>query len=656
MKKIKSGAIVSLALGTLMLFTACGGAASTPIDFYSGGTVGNDGKIVFNEKLFYMNEDKGPGPDPFVLDDTKRSGYYYIGSTQGEFVLYRSKDMMTVEAVGPTLDLAKGSDQANAAYQDRWAPEYIFDEDDGCYYMFFSATPANNGSYMAGEGVVSGTGKYVSYLARASSPEGPYEMIDFTSQKAVEEGWSHNLNAAGDTRLTVEDVENGIWGVNGEGAFVMATEENYSDLWKPSYPQSYAKYSYLDPAIYASVGLSVGKDAAKTHGGFSASIDFHPFIDPVSGDKYLYWTISDEENFIVGVKMYEEEDGSSSWLKPDWSTFTLLTAANYWTIEDYRNNNLLNEKGEVCYDSNTQVNEGVTVLYHDGKYHMTFSINSHDENSYEVCQAVADAPLGAFRKLREEENGRMLSGELEGSEEMSGTGHNAIITIGDQMFIYYHSHNSFVAMGSARHGNIDELKWVTIKDYQGNDLNVLVANGPTATVQPRIEEYSKYKNVAADATITLQDETALAEGSDYKWANDGLLSVCKNGDPDFYDVYVQETRITKTATFEITLLQAASIRAVMVYNSKYENEVFRNISRMEFVAENGEVYYLENVAFPPEYYSVLAITGEVTYVSPGAAAFAEFYELAEIKTVRVTVDVPEGQDAVGISEIRVLGR
>lgn len=125
MKKIKCGAVISLALGTLMLFTACGGAVSSKIDFYSGSTVGDDGKIVFNEKLFYMNEDKGPGPDPFVLDDTERSGYYYIGSTQGEFVLYRSKDMMTIEAVGPSLDLAKGSDQANAAYQDRWAPEYI---------------------------------------------------------------------------------------------------------------------------------------------------------------------------------------------------------------------------------------------------------------------------------------------------------------------------------------------------------------------------------------------------------------------------------------------------------------------------------------------------------------------------------------------------
>lgn len=247
-------------------------------------------------------------------------------------------------------------------------------------------------------------------------------MIDFTSKEAEEEGWSHDLNAAGNTKLTVDDVACGIWGVNDSGEFVEATEKNYEELWRPSYPQSYAKYSYLDPAIYASVGLSVGKDAAKTNGGFSACIDFHPFIDPVSGDKYLYWTISDEENFIVGVKMYEEEDGSSSWLKPDWSTFTLLTAAHYWTIEDYKNNNLMNEKGEVCYDSNTQVNEGVTVLYHDGKYHMTFSINSHDENSYEVCQAVADEPLGAFRKLREEENGRMLSGSWKGAKKCPARG------------------------------------------------------------------------------------------------------------------------------------------------------------------------------------------------------------------------------------------
>ena len=50
------------------------------------------------------------------------------------------------------------------------------------------------------------------------------------------------------------------------------------------------------------------------------------------------------------------------------------------------------------------------------------------------------------------------------------------------------------------------------------------------------------------------------------------------------------------------------------------------------------------------------MTGEILYISPGAAAYAEFYELADIVKVRVTVEVPEGQEDVGISEIRVLAK
>ena len=42
-------------------------------------------------------------------------------------------------------------------------------------------------------------------------------------------------------------------------------------------------------------------------------------------------------------------------------------------------------------------------------------------------------------------------------------------------------------------------------------------------------------------------------------------------------------------------------------------------------------------------------------VKSGAAAFIEFYDI-NVKSVKVTVDVPEGQESVGISEIRILGK
>ena len=39
----------------------------------------------------------------------------------------------------------------------------------------------------------------------------------------------------------------------------------------------------------------------------------------------------------------------------------------------------------------------------------------------------------------------------------------------------------------------------------------------------------------------------------------------------------------------------------------------------------------------------------------GASVFAEFYEIG-VTSVKVTVDVPEGQEEVGISEIKILGK
>ena len=265
-------------------------------------------------------------------------------------------------------------------------------------------------------------------------------------------------------------------------------------------------------------------------------------------------------------------------------------------------------------------------------------------------------PCNPFEKLPEEKNGILLSAGVEGSEEVSGTGHHSFVTIGDQIFIYYHTHNDYSVMGDARHGNIDEVKFVTIDEGTADEMDVLVVNGATANPQPKAEKYATYKNVADEATITIDDDTALQEGSSLSWLNDDLLSVCKSGNSDFYDTYIQETFIAKTATFEVSLKEAKAVRAVMVYDSKYETSAFLNISRIELEDSKGKVYYMENIALPEAWYNASEVSGEILYISPGAAAYAEFYELADIVKVRVTVEVPEGQEEVGISEIRVLAK
>lgn len=96
----------------------------------------------------------------------------------------------------------------------------------------------------------------------------------------------------------------------------------------------------------------------------------------------------------------------------------------------------------------------------------------------------------------------------------------------------------------------------------------------------------------------------------------------------------------------------------MVYNSKLENSCFKKISRIEFVCqEDGQevTRFIKDVEFSSENFKANDLDGSIYYVTLGSAAYAEFNEL-NVKSIRITVEVPEGQQSVGISEVRILGK
>ena len=163
------------------------------------------------------------------------------------------------------------------------------------------------------------------------------------------------------------------------------------------------------------------------------------------------------------------------------------------------------------------------------------------------------------------------------------------------------------------------------------------------------QSQSDYKNIADEATISGHE--------DAEYLNDGLLSVYKYLNEDF-GKYIQETVIEKTTTFTLDFEEARTVRAVMVYTSKDEFIAFSKIARIEFVCiEDGKevVRYIKDVELSAECYQANDYDGSIFYISPGAAAYAEFDEL-NVKSIRITIEVPENQDSVGISEIRVLGK
>ena len=539
-------------------------------------------------------------------------GYYYMYGTEGSLFCYRSENLMDWEPVGNALDNyffnedGTRSEDLKSTWQDIWAPEVVYDADTQEYYMFFSATPVEDTSVVAGGNVEEGTPTRQLMVAKSKYPYKEFKVVNFKDEASCGVG-------------------------------------NLHDYDESQYPHYFAKYLMLDPSEYIPFSKANGRlDAGEGYGGYTTAIDPHPYVDE-DGTKYLFWVDNLDQDRLCGVKM-------ENWLKPDWSTATVLTYTHYYTVEDWK----AAQKGEavslVSYETETNhTNEGPVITKHNGKYYLTFSVNDYWDSSYQLGQAVSDNILGPYRKLTEAEGGLLLSGGVAGSQEISGTGHHSFVTLGDKMYVIYHRHNNFTAAGTARNHAIDEIKWITVKDKDGNDIEVMYANGPTCTVQPRLEAYSDYKNIALEATVSGTE--------DAKYLNDDLLSIYKYADTTFME-YIKETTISKSTTFTFDFEEARNVRAIMVYNSKNENTCFRNVSKVEFVCEeDGKevIRCIENIQFSEEYYRANDLDDSIYYVVPGACAYAEFKEL-NVKTIKITVEVPEEQENVGISEVRILGK
>ena len=626
MKKTQTIALL-LTTGLLLsctLLTGCKSQVQYEIPSYQGLAEDGQGKAEYNKELFYRNDHKiKDAADPFVFDNTARDGYYYLYGTHGDLFCYRSTDLMNWEPVGNALDIQdfvnnQPSEVRRAVWKDIWAPEVVYDPDDGRYYMFFSATPDPDTNVTAGNGVMEGSYKELMMVAVSEYPDHGFVPVNFMDADSCGEENLHDYN----TTVGVRDPE---------------TDE-YLSAW----PHYFAKYLLFEPDEYMAFAEANGGFRGLGRGGFEGGIDPHPYVDE-NGDKYLFWVDSNGSDRISVVKM-------ENWLKPDWSTAKIIACHSFYTVEDYFASLDGQIVDNVPYELlGTSINEGPAILTHNGKYYLTFSVGAYADNSYQVIQAVSDSLTGPYRKLTLEEGAILMSGELSGSQDITGTGHHSFIQADDQLLMIYHRHNDPIVGGGARNPAVDEIKWITIKDKFGNDLEVMYANGPTATVQPKIEAFSDYKNIADEATIGGHE--------DAKYLNDGLLSVYKYLNEDFGQ-YVQETEITETTTFTLDFEDARAVRAVMVYASKDELTSFAKVARIEFVCiEDGKevVRYIKDVELSAECYQANDYDGSIFYISPGAAAYAEFDEL-NVKSIRITIDVPETQDSVGISEIRVLGK
>ena len=359
----------------------------------------------------------------------------------------------------------------------------------------------------------------------------------------------------------------------------------------------------------------------------TAFIDVHPFVDPPTGDKYLYLCRTRNNaptNEIWAVKMKD-------WVSPDYSTLTRLTTTNRTTVG-----------GDIVTDMPADwVDEAAYVYYAHGKYYLTFSINPMTDKNYSVVQAIGDAPLGPFTKLQKGEGGLVL-GCAKYWDHVGSTGHHCLIEMGDELWMVYHQSLKRGAGGPPRGIAIDKITWT--KNSKGQ--YVMQAIGPTYSVQPLPANITGYRNIAPEAKVSSNNTK---KGGSAAYLNDGLVRF--HEDHDIVKEF--EAKAGKT-TITLTFKNYVPVRAIMIYNSCFFNKAFVNIDRIEFdyrtKTESGKAY-IENLKFDFEKYA----NSKSEFMRPGGSAIAEFDELP-VKKITLTISAPEGSDGFAISEIVVLGK
>ncbi|MGN1040920.1 MAG: family 43 glycosylhydrolase [Candidatus Fimimonas sp.] len=416
-----------------------------------------------------------------------------------------------------------------------------------------------------------------------------------------------NINAGNKKCIDVAYSENPY------GPFVSYTPDNP----KPAYDFS-SSNKQIDPALTR-----------------QDTIDVHPFVDPQTGDKYLYYSGYGRDGngtwhgqTIFGVKMKD-------WLTPDYSTLKELTHLYKTTVNDDA------EDIDEGRNSGASVNEGPYVYYQDGTYYMTFSVYPYTSEMYQVRQAVATSPLGDFVKLQPDEGGMVIGTDGAWSGFLSSAGHHCFIKCGDALMIAYHTFYNRTGIDEGRALAVDKVVFVD----NGNGQKVMHANGPTYSYQPLPEEISGYANVAESATISVNN---VAEGSSVASLNDGVLKVHSN-DP------VAEFRTSGGKTV-ITLMfdNFVMARSLMIYNSTDYDLAFWGVNSVKLYYKSSETgtsqVETSKILLDDEWNA--DTFSEVMY--PGANTIVEFDELP-VNKVEITINAAADQQ-IAMNEIVLLGR
>jgi hypothetical protein len=131
-----------------------------------------------NKSLFYVNSSNEWGADPSLIyvEEGEYGGYFYLYATSGYINtaginVWRSNNLTDWECMGPAF---MPDQDTNWAYKGFWAPQCIYDEEYGKYFLFYSAPWGSVGTL-----------RYDS-CAVADNPLGPFVEITNEHKTAKE--------------------------------------------------------------------------------------------------------------------------------------------------------------------------------------------------------------------------------------------------------------------------------------------------------------------------------------------------------------------------------------------------------------------------------------------------------------------------------------
>lgn len=583
---------------------------------------------AFNEKLFYRNEalQKMGDPTTIYIEEGEWEGWFYsTGTTSGSgFIAYRTKDFVNWESAGAIMT----KDDNHYGVSSFWAPNLIWDEDAKYSDYFIEQEEGEDG-----------TGLYfIFYSALTSDAREPINMDDEDTSNDIYPDMYYPGVAIS---KTPDGPFKEFTGVNGNGLVMNAGT--------PLFNLEYVKVYNPD----VDKNAEPGQEIYKTRRSF---IDACPFIDPVTGDKYLYMARNrknDTTNEIWCVKLKD-------WVTPDYTTVTRLTSFGYTTT---KRDVPLNYPRFYCA---ANIDEGPFVIYNEvnKKYYLTCSLGGTTDKLYPVIQAIGDTPMGPFEKIQPDKGGLVVCPGPD--SDMNSSGHHSFVNVGDQMYVVYHTYpvDPYTGALAGRGHAFNEVVWMENED----GLLLMHANGPNNTLTPLPTFISGYENVAPLAKATA---TNGIEGTDAKYLNDGLIKYHSEFEfDDLVEMYTAKGTTNITLTFDDYVIA----RSILIYNSNKYEDIFREIKRIEFsyMDENGNtgIAYINNLKFDFEDHitplTLFLSEEEVDQMSEeekedyyviraGGAAIAEFDEL-KINKVKLTIAPPKGKSHVSISDIFIMGK